>query len=65
MNTADIIILVLLILWGGVAIRSIFRRKKSGWCHGCDGNCMSQSCPNSTIKKETKFIRNDKDKNGI
>lgn len=51
MKIADIIILVLLLLWGVVAVRSMSRQKGCGGCHGCNGNCRTGSCPNVNAKK--------------
>lgn len=65
MNTADIIILLLLFLWGAVAIRSMLRRKKCGGCQGCNGSCKAGNCPNLADKVEQESDRKHMDKSGI
>lgn len=65
MNIADIIILVLLFVWGAVAIRSMFRRKKCGGCQGCNGSCKAGSCPGLDDKVEQKSDQKHMDKSGI
>ena len=45
MNFLDLLILVLLALWLGIALRAMFRRRSRGCggCAGCSGACAGCS----------------------
>ncbi|CDF41914.1 FeoB-associated Cys-rich membrane protein [Roseburia sp. BX0805] len=41
MNLIDGLVLLFLFLWGILAARASWKKKRSGKCAGCSGNCGS------------------------
>lgn len=41
MNLIDGLVLFILALWGGLAARAVYNRKKNKKCIGCSGNCKT------------------------
>lgn len=51
LKMADIIVIALLILWAALAVRYMIKRRKSGRCISCSGNC--QCCKVGKTNRKT------------
>ena len=51
---ADIIVIALLILWAVLAVRYMIKRRKSGRCISCSGNCQCCKISKANCKTSQK-----------
>ncbi|MGI6014409.1 MAG: FeoB-associated Cys-rich membrane protein [Oscillospiraceae bacterium] len=58
MNALDFLVIAILVLWTLLSIRWMWRRKKSGKCIGCCGDCST--CPSAQHQSQDSNSKHQK-----